>query len=186
MKKLVVATVAIMLVCLSQAASFVWQDNGTFNTANPGPNFDGYTGPSVSFVLVFLGTSPATIGNLQWDSSLNQPLVGTIKSWASGSYDYINGKAAYTYTAAAVGINGYYSVIAVDAATSTRYGADNFQVSGLTDLSPTPTIYASSFAGPPVGTDANEYTSVPEPASMALFGIGAGVLALRRRFQKKA
>ena len=30
------------------------------------------------------------------------------------------------------------------------------------------------------------WVSVPEPASMALFGIGAGVLALRRRMSKKA
>jgi len=30
------------------------------------------------------------------------------------------------------------------------------------------------------------WTPIPEPTSMALFGIGMGMLALRRRFQKKA
>jgi len=31
-----------------------------------------------------------------------------------------------------------------------------------------------------------QWVPVPEPTSMALFGLGAGILALRRRFQKKA
>lgn len=37
-----------------------------------------------------------------------------------------------------------------------------------------------------VAGDFNKWVAVPEPTSMALFGIGAAVLGLRRRFKKKA
>jgi hypothetical protein len=37
-----------------------------------------------------------------------------------------------------------------------------------------------------VAGDFNKWIAVPEPTSMALFGLGAAVLGLRRRFQKKA
>ena len=61
------------------------------------------------------------------------------------------------------------------------YGVHYFEIAGLTEQSEAPTIGGDGFE-----TDAGVYEAVPEPTSLALVGLGAAVVALRRRFAKKA
>jgi len=55
------------------------------------------------------------------------------------------------------------------------WNADGFTTGG---------VLTSNFGGSADWSVTYNYTEVPEPCSMALFGVGAGVLALRRRFGK--
>lgn len=179
MKKILAVLVVVTIAGVVNAASFTWGTDDSRNTLNPPPLSDGWTSPTTDFYLVYLGTSAATIADGEWNSSTSLPTEGVIRTGSTGTgYVFADGKASYTYTESETTINGYYALIVVDAATPTKFGAYNFQASGLSDIG-TPVNYTAP------STDAAQFTAVPEPMSLALFGLGAGVIGLRRRFKNK-
>lgn len=181
MKKLTVITAIAMTAGLLQAATFNWSTSASLNSLTPNPPGDGYTSENTSFQLVFFGaTEPVVGGNFDWNNVTDDPTMGTEVAWSGGSYNYALGTAAFSYSAPEASINGWYGVVILDAATPSYYGFNKFEVSGLTDQSAAPEFNTGG------STDASGFQAVPEPTSMALIGIGAAAIALRKRFGKKA
>ena len=109
----------------------------------------------------------------------------------SGDYNWTVGQQFYfkVYDATTVGAATHEIITSMvtmpnfptEADTTAKDGLANAITSALDG-----TVDASNGFILPEDSRRQTITPVPEPASMALFGLGAGVLVLRRRFMKKA
>ena len=118
-----------------------------------------------------------TIGNAD---SFHQGAVGT------GTYNWTAGQQFYFVVYNATTVGGASEMITTSSFTMPNFPSESDSDAGNTLVGNWATALSGGTGA--IATDDARWqaTSVPEPASMALFGIGAGVLALRRRFGKKA
>jgi len=178
MKKTMMVMVALLATCAAQAASVSW-NSGTLYEPNGNGTFSGTpvgSGSSYSAILyVYTDAGGTTLvtglaGNTDNSTSVSSALNGTATATAPA------------FAASTV----YYAKLVV---TSTD--GQWIQTSSLASFTMPPVSNANLNFLNGTGFDTvdnkmpSQWTAVPEPCSMALFGVGFGVMALRRRFNNK-
>lgn len=182
MKK--VATIALVLTIAgsAMAAQINWQTPGGFQYAVSSGSVVLPVGDVVQLVYVGAADEGVGIGGIvQGDDvvvaagaigdNVSAPLKGRFGetfnyTYNAGDPTAKNG-ANYVIRIFDTGKVNYVDVAGFAITATDNLGTDTFNIPGLT---------SAGWSAVPV----------PEPTSMALFGLGVGVLALRRRFQKKA
>ena len=202
-KALVFATVMVVLATFLKAGSVTWGVSGqqvyqnSTTLASTGWAADliyvGANGPDAYTGVG--GTGVAGNDAIAATSSIGAG-IGKTSAQPGG---FVPPNFNYTYGVTTVGgqtvDNGDHFVLRVfnnaSIASATAYldiylsGTTPYSITAVSDLSPADSFLVWSAIGKTNGGP-NGWQAVPEPTSMALFGIGAGILALRRRFQKKA
>jgi hypothetical protein len=200
-KSMLIFIVAMCLGGIAQAATFQW------SIGSVGVNVVGYDGnalPIGSTVMIFWdkdlgGLNLLTAANkATWASSPGAILDQTMLTTASSGLLFpIKQNTGITWNTSgdtvwnstllpgqSSGSQTFYALIidSSSVATANHY----FLTTGVTVTAPTSAIGALSVTfGTRVPTAGNQWTTIPEPATMALFGVGLVVLGLRRRFMKK-
>lgn len=186
MKKTVVALLVAFVVGSVHGGSVNWNITN-LGTAGGGGSMVG-TSLANGLVYGFVGSSSdasaasiaAQGGATTWTAFLSgyvNPQLGT--ALTSGGFATLSGQGAFA--------NQSVSVFLVAFDASTEAAAGNYLVTAT---------YSQAFGaignktyafGVPGGTYVpSNWSPVPEPCSMALFGIGAAAIGLRRRFAKKS
>jgi len=199
MKKLAVAILAATAMAISsQAATIAWGSSGNvyFQTTKMSLN------TATAYLCVLSGSSwsGSDIANALADSS--STVAGTKTSGSLGSISSSSGNLIVT-AGNQIGSTGknftdgstyfgvmfittqggteYYNMSAPILANAANTGTGNGQYStGLTTYYMIPAVTS----GTPIGSVQGTWEAVPEPCTMALFGIGIAVLGLRRKFRK--
>lgn len=185
MKKLMMIVTAMVFAVGVQAAQVSW-------AAVTGNSVLGGTPSGSGSVYIFaLGGSVDAFGTGGFDIlTLSLTSTGnTVYSQATSSgyaFDdgyWVSGEVASVFsntsgdTASSSPINQWWAVVLVDAASTGWYGVDVFQVSGQT-------VLTSAFSRELEDFNVTQYTTVPEPTSMALLALGVAAVGLRRKFRK--
>jgi len=181
MKKIVFAIATVVMCATLQAATVNWGETSSTS---------GTTSGDLVLYVIALDESwmASNIGSLS---------QAEINSWTVGnSHGVVMFSTAMNGTGYASGLGGTLNGVEPSANAKVYMLAfDQNTVSGSANYGASATIHTvaagdvtlhnydlTGFSGFNVATP----FPVPEPASMALFGLGAGVIALRRRFKKKA
>jgi len=207
-KLLIVGLTASVLVFTAQAVSVNW-------SGGAGSTFTGYGGDMIALFRTTDPSSTPTLGLSGGDLTITGGFVllgGTFNggaaqtinqteggNWAAANHITVLNGASFgtgnfaglpsaTYPASvastvsgASGKMDYYFVVFNNATVA---NATQYQMGSVLNVGPTLAGSSWTLTTAPAGLGA--VTPIPEPASMALFGLGAVVLGLRRRFQKKA
>jgi len=190
MKKLILTVLACSFACAMQAASMTWS-TGALKTAGINGAMTG-TALFPGFVYCFLGAdnSAAKIaaagGANTWQNfvtaqgSAGNELSNYTKATASNGIAYQSTASTQTFT----GGTSFYLVI-FDG--SSAQSAGNYMVTTVmikTLGSGGSQLYAFGTANG--GYVPSVWSPIPEPATLALMGIGLAVVGLRRKFRKAA
>jgi hypothetical protein len=148
---------------------------------------------SGSYYIFALGGASDTFGNGGFNTTTFELIGGATYTSASVANYTINGGSYWTAseivltwnntsgvadTSSSSIINQYWAVVTVDAATPTLYGVDVFQVTGQSSIA------TGGYPRENNVFNVSQYTTVPEPTSMALLALGVAAVGLRRRFKK--
>ena len=185
MKKVMILIFALMMVVSVKAAQVSWSGYGYINN-DP---VNGYVDGGQAYLL--LVTDPGTFAVTDVGNTLQvtgATIVDSSGIFAGAANGFLN-NAQSAPANLANGVNYNFAVVFTTAGTAglTLPTTGDYAVSpyGLMDA-PFNTNSGGNWSMP--GDDLNvdlPISEVPEPASMALFGLGVGVLALRRRFKGK-
>jgi len=194
MKKLMIMLVALAVGVAANAASITWggyvsNENDGADTAQEGTVFN----------LIFLGSNDFSgdLAGLTYDTTTGllgtgtgsgftakagQELVGshTLDATEAANYSF---QETFERADSAGGVNGNYLMVMFDATTPDYYWANQYTVSGISDLTTAGAIDDFTWAIG-IGTVNSVTTSgggIPEPTSGLLLLVGGAMLALRRR-----
>lgn len=176
---------ALCVAVAANAATVTWGADWVYSYTGVEPAsgdlYNAGTTAGTAWLLLLPGTSSSGVSLDNSMTITGGSVVDTRSMAGSGGYPSFD-------TIGASFANGqYYAVVIYDSDTGLYGVSDARQLTDLAGDPPTGTLLSlSNGAGyGNSGEFALTLTPVPEPASMALFGIGAGVLALRRRFKSK-
>lgn len=183
MKKLMTIAAVLFIAVAANAASITWGAAWVYSSAANGSlSMDLYNQGTLNGTayLVLLGGSSSA--GVAMNGSL-QVTGGTVIDTESMAGTGSTPTFVASYGAAANG--QYYAMVVIDSDTG-RYGvSDALQLTDLAGTPPTGNVIPfANEAGYNNGGELALTQPVPEPASLALFGIGAALFGLRRKFRK--
>lgn len=182
MKKIMMIAAAAICAVSVQAATFNWGSDWVYAT-----DYDNGTAAGSAW-LVMLGTDGVgaiSVGDGGVLSLGNNTLVGAPGSVVDGGLTTAPIlMSPATYNGRSFVVVGYDSNSGAGPVTQWYGISDVYVMAGLSDT-PSPNAISNQF-GSGDGTELFLDQPIPEPATMALVGIGAAVVALRKRFAKKA
>jgi hypothetical protein len=175
MKRLVLIAVAMLVAGVMQASTIVWGTSSTVQD-NLGGNWVG------DAYLVYLGSNTSFVWGQAGDT-----IVANATGYGDGTLDAQNYTSNY-----AVGSN-FAEVFTTTSTGNLTLPTSGYYISvNSGTVNGTPGTLTSTTASP-IGIDQFDavvplQTSlpIPEPCTMALAFVGAGAMALRRRFAKKS
>jgi len=185
MKKLIVSLVIASAVWITQAGTVSWNMTG-LGTAGAGGSMVGSTA-SGDLIYAFVGTtteaSAAATAAAGGATTWNAFVAGYAATEKLGSIATVSGAAVLGGQGSFVSMPVSVYLVAFDAGSVAAAGyylvsspqVQTFGASGNKTY---------SFGTPGGSYIPSTWSPIPEPTSMALFGLGAVVLGLRRKFRK--
>ena len=194
MKKLMIMLVALTVGVVANAASLVW-GAGVSNDQHA----SGEAQAGSVYNLIFLGSNDFSgdLAGLTYDTTTGLLGTGTGSGFTAKAGQELVGSHTLTADEAtnwafqetferadsAGGVNGNYLMVMFDSATPEYYWANQYTVSGISDLTTAGNIYDDTWT---VGTSMTHAVTtsgggIPEPTSGLLLLVGGAMLALRRK-----
>lgn len=173
MKRLIMLGLVLM-AGLSEAASVQW-NSGAINAPNGDGTFGALIGASSAYSSIVYFYTDAGITSVAGVTGNTDGVASIGSAFNNTTSDSFSGDTTY-YAKLVVTANSGLWIMTSTVTSFTMPGTGN---AGITFLSG---AGFDSVANKMPG----QWTAVPEPTSMALFGLGAAALGLRRRFQKKS